>query len=92
MLIIKDKRNYGNRMFLSRPTKDKGISIGICYSVLQKCIRRCMTEEALYYGKLIFNDGTPNSLRKRLIQSCLEDMANAFFFKFLLEKYNWLKS
>ena len=63
-------------MFLSRPTKDKGISIGICYSVLQKCIRRCMTEEALYYGKLIFNDGTPNSLRKRLIQSCLEDMSN----------------
>ena len=63
-------------MFLSRPTKDKGISIGICYSILQKCIRRCMTEEALYYGKLIFNDGTPNSLRKRLIQSCLEDMSN----------------
>ena len=63
-------------MFLSRPTKDKGINIGICYSILQKCIRRCMTQEALYYGKLIFNDGTPNSLRKRLVQSCLEDMAN----------------
>jgi len=63
-------------MFLSRPTKDKGINIGICYSILQKCIRRCMTEEALYYGKLVFDFGTPNSLRKRLVQSCLEDMAH----------------
>ena len=62
--------------FLRRETSDKGISIGICYSIFQKCIRRCKTPEALYYGQLIFNDGTPNSLRKRLVMSCLEDMAN----------------
>jgi len=62
--------------FLRKETSEKGISIGICYSIFQKCIRRCMTSEALYYGQLIYNDGTPNALRKRLIMSCLEDMAN----------------
>ena len=62
--------------FLRRETTENGISIGICYSIFQKCIRRCMTPEALFYGQLIYKDGTPNSLRKRLIMSCLEDMAN----------------
>ena len=62
--------------FLKKNTSEKGISLGICYSIFQKCVRRCMVEESLFYGKLIFNDGTPNSLRKRLIMSCLEDMAN----------------
>ena len=62
--------------FLRRETKEPGVSIGMCYSIFQKTIRRCMTSEALFYGKLIFNDGTPNSLRKRLVMSCLEDMAN----------------
>ena len=50
--------------FLRKETSEKGISIGICYSIFQKCIRRCMTSEALYYGQLIYNDGTPNALRK----------------------------
>lgn len=62
-------------MFLSRPTKDKNVNIGLCYSILQKCIRRCMISESLYYGNLIYQDGSPNALRKRLIQSCLEDLS-----------------
>jgi len=61
--------------FLRKKTKD-GISIGMAYSIFQKCVRRCMVAEALHYGMLIYNDGTPNSLRKRLVQSCLEDMSN----------------
>jgi len=35
-----------------------------------------MLEECLYYGNLIKTYGTPNSLRKRLVQSCLEDMCH----------------
>ena len=62
--------------FLKKQTSDKNVTIGLCYSIFQKCIRRCLTPEALYYGRLIYNDGTPNALRKRLIMSCLEDMAN----------------
>ena len=62
-------------MFLSRPTKDRNVNIGLCYSILQKCIRRCMISESLYYGNLIYQDGSPNALRKRLIQSCLEDLS-----------------
>lgn len=61
--------------FLKQKTKDN-ISIGVCYSIFQKCIRRCLTSEALYYGNLIYSDGTPNSLRKRLVMSSLEDMGN----------------
>ena len=48
-------------MFLERKTTDEDVDMGLCYSI--------------YYGKLIFQDGTPNSLRKRLIMYCLEDMA-----------------
>lgn len=62
-------------MFLSRQTTDKNIDMGLCYSILQKCVRRCLLNEAIYYGKLIYLDGTPNALRKRLIQYCLEDMS-----------------
>lgn len=62
-------------MFLSRQTTDKNVDMGLCYSILQKCVRRCLLDEAMYYGRLVYHDGTPNSLRKRLIQYCLEDMA-----------------
>lgn len=61
--------------FLRKTTRD-GISMGVVYSIIQKCIRRCMISESLYYARLIFEDGTPNALRKRLIQCCLEDMCN----------------
>ena len=61
--------------FLRRKTTDN-ISIGIVYSIFQKCIRRSLIQKALYYGKLLYNEGTHNSLRKRLVQSCLEDMCN----------------
>ena len=61
-------------MFLSRETKDEDIDMGLCYSILHKCIRRCLVKEALYYGKLIYNDGTPNALKRRLIMYCIEDM------------------
>jgi hypothetical protein len=64
---------YIRLMFLRRLTSDN-INIGLCFSILQKCIRRGMCEEALYYGKLIMVDGTPNALRKRLVLCCLEDM------------------
>lgn len=60
-------------MFLRRPTTD-GINIGTCYSILQKCIRRGLLQESLYYGNLVYKDGTPNALRKRLVMYCLEDM------------------
>tara|TARA_A100001015_G_scaffold135243_1_gene150058 strand:- start:100 stop:819 length:720 start_codon:yes stop_codon:yes gene_type:complete len=62
-------------MFLERKTSDEEIDMGLCYSILHKCVRRCLINESLYYGKLIFQDGTPNALRKRLIIYCLEDMA-----------------
>ena len=62
-------------MFLEKKTSDKDIDMGLCYSILQKCVRRCLVNESLYYGKLIFHDGSPNVLRKRLIIYCLEDMA-----------------
>lgn len=61
-------------MFLEKKTSDKDVDMGLCYSILHKCIRRCLVNEALYYGKLIYEDGTPNALRKRLIMYCIEDM------------------
>lgn len=61
-------------MFLEKKTSDENVDMGLCYSVLHKCIRRCLVNESLYYGMLIFNDGTPNALRKRLVMYCLEDM------------------
>ena len=61
--------------FLRKITND-GISIGLAYSLFQKCIRRSLLSEALHYGSLIYHDGTPNALRKRLVQCCLEDMCN----------------
>lgn len=62
--------------FLRKTTCDKDVSIGIAYSAFQKTIRRGLTKNALYYGGLIYKYGTPNALRKRIIQSCLEDMCN----------------
>lgn len=61
-------------VFLRKKTADPNVSMGMAYSLLQKCIRRCLLPESLYYGNLISTDGTPNALRKRLVQSCLEDM------------------
>jgi hypothetical protein len=62
-------------MFLRKPTRDN-ITIGMCYSIFQKCIRRGLVEEALHYGRLIKLDGTPNALRKRMVLVCLEDMGH----------------
>ena len=47
-------------IYLRRDPIEKGVSICICYSIFQKCI----TSEALYYGQLIYNDGTRKSLRE----------------------------
>lgn len=62
-------------MFLTRQTTDSNIDMGLCYSILQKCVRRGLINEAMYHAKLIYHDGTPNALRKRLIVYCLEDMS-----------------
>ena len=42
--------------FLRRKTTDN-ISIGIVYSIFQKCIKRSLVENTLYYGRLLYNDG-----------------------------------
>ena len=63
-------------MAFLRKNTSENLNIGIIYSIFQKCIRRSLLEESLFYGQLLFKEGSPNCLRKRLIQSCLEDMAN----------------
>ncbi len=63
------------------PTRHGDILMGTCYSIFQKCIRRCLPEEALYYGILIKKYGSENALRKRLMLCVLEDMAHIEFVK-----------
>jgi len=67
---------YGIAMFLRRQTDIPGVSLAIVYSVFQKCIRRGDAPHALYYGRRIYEYGTPNAMRKRLLQCVLEDMAH----------------
>ena len=60
--------------FLRKQTSEG--SIGLLYSIIQKCIRRGMEEECLYYSDILFKEGTPNSLRKRLVYVCNEDIGH----------------
>ena len=60
--------------FLRKQTSEG--SIGLLYSVIQKCMRRGLEEECLYYSTVLFNEGTPNSLRKRLVYITNEDIGH----------------
>jgi len=60
--------------FLRKQTSEG--SIGLLYSIIQKCIRRGLEEEALYYSNVIYTEATKNSLRKRLIYVSTEDIGN----------------
>ena len=46
--------------FLRKQTSEG--NIGLLYSVIQKCMRRGLEEECLYYSDILFKEGTPNSL------------------------------
>ena len=48
--------------FLRKQTSEG--SVGLIYSIIQKCIRRGLEEEALYYSSILCNEATTNSLRK----------------------------
>jgi len=60
--------------FLRKQTSEG--SIAELYSVIQKCIRRGLENECLYYSDILFNEGTPNSLRKRLVYVTNEDIGH----------------
>ena len=60
--------------FLRKQTSEG--SIAELYSVIQKCIRRGLEKECLYYSEILFNEGTPNSLRKRLVYVTNEDIGH----------------
>ena len=60
--------------FLRKQTSEG--SIALLYSLIQKCIRRGLEEESLYYSEILFNEGTPNSLRKRLVYVTNEDIGH----------------
>ena len=60
--------------FLRKQTSEG--SIGLLYSVIQKCMRRGLEEECLYYSDILYKEGTPNSLRKRLVYVTNEDICN----------------
>ena len=55
--------------FLRKQTSEG--SIGLLYSVIQKCMRRGLEEECLYYSDILFKEGTPNSLRILVILNYL---------------------
>ena len=60
--------------FLRKQTSEG--SIAELYSVIQKCIRRGLEEECLYYSNILYKEGTPNSLRKRLVYVTNEDIGH----------------
>jgi len=60
--------------FLRKQTSEG--SIGLLYSVIQKCMRRGLEEECLYYSDILYKEGTPNSLRKRLVYVTNEDIGH----------------
>ena len=51
-------------------------NVGLLYSILQKCIRRGLEGEALYYSKIIYEEASINCLRKRLIYVTNEDIGH----------------
>ncbi len=60
--------------FLRKETSEG--NIGLLYSIIQKTIRRGLVNECLYYSKILFDEGTPNSLRKRLVYVTNEDIGH----------------
>jgi len=58
-----------------KTTAHDELSMGHCYSAFQKCVRRGLTSNALYYGSVIRECGSLNVIKKRLIQFALEDFA-----------------
>ena len=60
--------------FLRKPLSEG--SVGLIYSIIQKCIRRGLEEECLYYSMMLYNEATKNSLRKRLVYVTNEDICN----------------
>ena len=60
--------------FLRRETSEG--NIGLIYSIIQKTIRRGLENKCLYYSKILYNEGTPNSLRKRLCYIINEDIGH----------------
>ena len=60
--------------FLRKKTSEG--SVGLIYSIIQKCIRRGIEEEALYYSSILYNEATKNSLRKRLVYITNEDICH----------------
>jgi len=69
--------------FLRKQTSEG--SIGLLYSIIQKCIRRGLEEECLYYSNILYKEGTPNSLRKRLVYVTNEDICNLKLAKEIME-------
>ena len=69
--------------FLRKQTSEG--SIGLLYSIIQKCIRRGLEEECLYYSGILYKEGTPNSLRKRLVYVTNEDICNLKLAKEIME-------
>ena len=69
--------------FLRKQTSEG--SIGLLYSIIQKCIRRGLEEESLYYSNILYKEGTPNSLRKRLVYVTNEDICNLKLAKEIME-------
>ena len=49
--------------FLRKQTSEG--SVGLLYSIIQKCIRRGFENESLYYSQILYNECTKNCLRKR---------------------------
>jgi hypothetical protein len=60
--------------FLRKQTSEG--SIALLYSIIQKCMRRGLEGECLYYSDILFKEGTPNSLRKRLVYVTNEDIGH----------------
>ena len=69
--------------FLRKQTSEG--SVGLLYSIIQKCIRRGLENESLYYSQILYNECTKNCLRKRLIYVCNEDISNLKLSQEILE-------
>ena len=69
--------------FLRKQTSEG--SVGLLYSIIQKCIRRGLENESLYYSQILYNECTKNCLRKRLIYVCNEDICNLKLSQEILE-------
>jgi len=60
--------------FLRKSTSEG--NVGLLYSIIQKCIRRGLEKETLFYSQILYNEATKNSLRKRLVYVVNEDICH----------------